>query len=373
MNHDLLPPGFKDEIFEEATLEHKYKNKIINLFQVNGYDLVKPPLIEYANFKKKNNFFLIKENKENKSFVLRNDMTMQVGRLATARLKNKKRPLKLCYYGEVVRKKGTMLRPERQFLQVGAECIGEDSFLADVEMLDLAFQALSLVGINNISIELSSSDFINFLSNKMGSNSNKEKILSFIRKKDLKNCFKYLDSSLHSFAKDILDCTGNLNEKKDLLKKLSINEKLKKTVNNLLNIYYKFQYLYPKVNVILDLSESDYFDYYTGTRFTIFAKNVRGEIARGGRYLLTNKTIAEHSTGFTCFMDTIIRASSIKEKINKILIPYDTSISRKKELIDMGYIIETFFGESEYVKKFAAQKNIYKYLENNKIIHLKEK
>ena len=36
MNDNLLPPGFKDEIFQEATLEHKYKNNIINLFQSQG-------------------------------------------------------------------------------------------------------------------------------------------------------------------------------------------------------------------------------------------------------------------------------------------------------------------------------------------------
>ena len=29
MIDNLLPPGFKDEIFDQATLEHKYKNKII--------------------------------------------------------------------------------------------------------------------------------------------------------------------------------------------------------------------------------------------------------------------------------------------------------------------------------------------------------
>ena len=28
MSKYLLPPGFKDEIFEQASLEHKYKNKI---------------------------------------------------------------------------------------------------------------------------------------------------------------------------------------------------------------------------------------------------------------------------------------------------------------------------------------------------------
>ena len=61
MSEYLLPSGFKDEISEKASLEHKYKNKIINLFQLNGYELVKPPLIEYANLKNINIVFVIKE------------------------------------------------------------------------------------------------------------------------------------------------------------------------------------------------------------------------------------------------------------------------------------------------------------------------
>ena len=31
MTEFLLPPGFKDEIFDQASLEHKYKNLIIIL------------------------------------------------------------------------------------------------------------------------------------------------------------------------------------------------------------------------------------------------------------------------------------------------------------------------------------------------------
>ena len=57
------------------------------------------------------------------NYLLRDDITTaNYQELSSTRLfKNKTRPLKLCYYGEVVRKKGTMLRPERQFLQIGAE------------------------------------------------------------------------------------------------------------------------------------------------------------------------------------------------------------------------------------------------------------
>ena len=49
MIDNLLPPVFKDEIFDQSCIEHKYKNIIINIFQSNGYELVKTPLIEYEN------------------------------------------------------------------------------------------------------------------------------------------------------------------------------------------------------------------------------------------------------------------------------------------------------------------------------------
>jgi histidyl-tRNA synthetase len=98
-------------------------------------------------------------SKKGEKLIIRDDITLQVARLSKTRLLTKNTPLRLCYYGEVVRKKGTMLRPERQFLQIGAECIGVNSFLADVEMMELAYSSLSLVGINNITIEISSRIF----------------------------------------------------------------------------------------------------------------------------------------------------------------------------------------------------------------------
>ena len=49
MKDNLLPKGFKDEVSNQAAIEHKYKNIIIDLFQSNGYELVKTPLIEFTN------------------------------------------------------------------------------------------------------------------------------------------------------------------------------------------------------------------------------------------------------------------------------------------------------------------------------------
>ena len=154
INKFLIPHGFKDEVTFDAYVEYEYKRKIIDYFRLNGFDLVKTPLIEFKNNENTNNF-LIEVKKNENQLRIRDDITPQIIRLASSRLKNKKRPLKLCYYGEVVRKHGTMLRPERQFLQVGAETIGEKKVDADIEIINIAYKSLSLVGIKNITIELS--------------------------------------------------------------------------------------------------------------------------------------------------------------------------------------------------------------------------
>ena len=86
---------------------------------------------------------LIAYKKNEESLKIRNDITPQIIRIASSRLLNKSRPLKLWYYGEVVRKNGTMLRPERQFLQVGAETVGSHKIEADLEIVNLAYQSLS--------------------------------------------------------------------------------------------------------------------------------------------------------------------------------------------------------------------------------------
>src|SRR5262249_53102786 len=69
-------------------------------------------------------------------------------------LKNTPRPLKLSYAGEVLRVKGSQLRPERQFGQVGAELIGSAEPTADAEVILMAADALTDVGVTAISIDV---------------------------------------------------------------------------------------------------------------------------------------------------------------------------------------------------------------------------
>ena len=62
-NNILIPEGFKDHVDFNTYVEHEYKNKIIDIFVKNGFDLVKTPLLEFYK-KISNNSFIIETKKK---------------------------------------------------------------------------------------------------------------------------------------------------------------------------------------------------------------------------------------------------------------------------------------------------------------------
>ncbi len=365
VNKFLVPPGFKDSLNFDASIEHKYKNSIINYFKDNGFTLIKTPLIEFSKNLDANTLTL-KISKSKDQLSIRNDITPQIIRIASSRLANKIRPLKLCYYGEVVRKNGTILRPERQFQQVGAEIIGSKSYKADVEIITLAYQTLKEIGVKNIVIEITAPFFLDSLLKKIIDKDLKSQIKKLIKLKDINNCLKLLknDQSYNSF-KTLHLCSGAIKNKKNYISKLSKIIGYDNEVKRLIKI----------ANLIKtsknDLLNIDFFDlqknknYYKGIKFTFFAKDVRGEIAGGGRYNLKYGTNSETAIGYTCYMDTILRSSSLINKNKSILIAFNTNEKIKQKLIHKGYSLFKSFEDDIDLKKEAKKFGIKYYLMKN--------
>ena len=106
-------------------------------------------------------------------------------------------------------------------------------------------------------------------------------------------------------------------------------------------------------------------NYYRGIKFTFFAKDVRGEIAGGGRYNLKYGRNSETAIGYTCYMDTILRSSSLINQNKKILIAFNTSDKIKQKLINKGYSLFKSFEDNIDIKKEAKKFGIKYYLINN--------
>ena len=167
------------------------------------------------------------------------------------------------------------------------------------------------------------------------------------------------------YIKNLFSCTGIYNDKKENLDKLTINNKTSNEIENIKNIVKKFSHDHKKVNIFLDLCEVDDKNYHSGVRFTFFAKNVRGEIARGGRYIVNRVNRNDVGTGFTCYMDTILRASSIKIEEKKVLIPFDSLKILIKDLIKKKYSVVKHQENSKISKKIAKAQRCQYYLDKN--------
>jgi len=368
-NKSLIPEGFKDHVDFNTNVEHEYKNKIIDIFLSNGFDLVKAPLLEFYQ-KNSNNVFIIESKKRERRLFLRDDITPQIIRIASSRFKNKIRPIKLCYYGEVTRKKGTMLRPERQFLQVGSEIIGSDSILADIEIISLAYKSLNEIGIKNITLELTSKIFLQEIFSKIQDSNSLNKLKIFIKQKDIKNSLNIIEHKNHKLLlKCLFNLTGSFRDLDKKIKNFKLPESLKSEIDTIKKISKQINF---KNNdqIIIDFTEIDNKNYHDGIKFTFFAKDVRGEVASGGRYKIKKNSTEESAVGFTCFMDTVLRASSFENSKKKILIPFETDDYTRNKLKKKKYIIYSFLEDTSDIRLIAKNNLCTHIYENNKIIKI---
>ena len=362
----LIPEGFKDHVDFNTNVEHDYKNKIIDIFLTNGFDLVKAPLLEFYQ-KNSDNVFIIESKKKEPRLYLRDDITPQIIRIASSRFKNKIRPIKLCYYGEVTRKKGSMLRPERQFLQVGSEIIGTDSILADIEIIGLAYKSLEEIGVKNITLELTSKIFLEEIFSQIKDLNSLNRLKLFIKQKDIKNSLALIEHRGHKLLlKYLFNLTGSY---RDLIKKINnieLLDSLKSEIETIKKIAKKINFK-NKDQIVIDFTEVDNKNYHDGIKFTFFAKDIRGEVASGGRYKIKRNAAEESAVGFTCFMDTVLRASSFENSKKKILIPFETDDAIKIKLSKKKYIIYSFLGDTSDIKLSAKNMLCTHIYENNKI------
>jgi len=188
----LLPAGLSDVLAPDAAFEASVLERLLADLAAHGFDRVAPPLIEFedslltgigAGLAEQT--FRLMDPESQKMMGVRADMTPQVARIAARRLSKAPRPLRLSYAGQVLRVRGSQLRPERQFTQVGAELIGPDEAAADAEVIVLAAGALGNLDIADLSIDLGLPKLVAAVLGNAGDNSkSKARLRQALDRKD---------------------------------------------------------------------------------------------------------------------------------------------------------------------------------------------
>ena len=91
------------------------------------------------------------------------------------------------------------------------------------------------------------------------------------------------------------------------------------------------------IQITIDPLERRGFEYQTGVSFTLFAIGARGELGRGGRYDVTVRGKApETASGFTLYMDTILRVVPPMAEAQRQSVPANAGWGQIKALQDQG-------------------------------------
>jgi ATP phosphoribosyltransferase regulatory subunit len=253
-------------------------------------------------------------------------MTTQVARIALTRLSDVARPLRLSYTGEVLRVRGTQLRPERQFAQVGAELIGSDSAAADIEIIAIAIESLREIGVPDLSVDLTIPPLVPALMTAVDvSDQENTALRDALNRKDT-GAVRKLGGAQTEALCGLMDATGLADSALVELASLTLPEEPARELQRLRTVVEGLGQRVPDLRITVDPAENRGLEYHTGVAFTFFSRGERGEIGAGGRYVAamngdTGNDNGEPATGFTLFVDTILRVLPDPPSATRLYVP----------------------------------------------------
>jgi len=328
----LLPAGLVDLLPPEAEFEASVMDGLMAAFARYGYERVTPPLIEFEDSLLGGSgaalapqTFRVMDPVSQRMLGVRPDMTLQIARIATSRLGEIPRPLRLSYAGQVLRVKGTPHRPERQFGQVGAELIGASSSRADAEIILMAATSLRNLGVSGLSVDLGLPTLVRALFQHLDLTGKPvgERLRDALDHKDVAAVAAIPGIPVELFE-TLINVAGPAEAALAKLRALKLPMTAAREIDQLAAVVNAVRAGSPDLKLTFDPVEFRGFEYHVGVTFTLFSDTVRGELGAGGRYLAGGEEDlggGEPATGLTLYVDALLRGLPRPLRVERVFLP----------------------------------------------------
>jgi ATP phosphoribosyltransferase regulatory subunit len=337
----LLPAGLRDLLPPDAETEAGSVEALMEVFAAHGYQRVKPPLLEFedsllagSGAAVAEQTFRLMDPESQRMMGLRADTTPQVARIATTRLAQAPRPLRLSYAGQCLRVRGSQLAPDRQIAQAGIELIGCDNPAADAEIVLVGAEALASVGLMRTSFDLTLPTLVPVLLDDAGiTGSTRAALARALDRKDAASVARD-GGSLASTLTELLLAAGPAERALLALAAARLPRAGRDLADRLAEAIAAIRARAPALRLTVDPVEFRGFRYETGVSVTIYALGRHEELGRGGRYICGE---AEPATGLTLFPDAVLRAAPLRKARQRLYIPPGADPDEAARMRRLGY------------------------------------
>jgi len=340
-NPALLPAGLRDLLPPDAETEASAVEALMDVFAAHGYQRVKPPLLEFedsllagSGAAVAEQTFRLMDPDSQRMMGLRADTTPQVARIATTRLANAPRPLRLSYAGQCLRVRGSQLAPDRQVAQAGIELIGRDSPEADAEIVLVGAEALASVGLTRLSFDLTLPTLVPALLDNAGiAGEQRAALARGLDRKDAASVARH-GGGLARTLTDLLLAAGPAERALAALEAANLPKPVAEMARRLAEVAAVLRTRAPELRLTIDPVEFRGFRYHTGVSVAIYAPSRHEELGRGGRYICGE---AEPATGLTLFPDAVLRAAPARSARARVFLPTGADVMVAADLRARGY------------------------------------
>jgi ATP phosphoribosyltransferase regulatory subunit len=331
----LLPAGFHDRLPPHADAAARLEACVLGTAFAHGYERVDPALAEFEEglagrlkSARPQDVVRFVDPVSQKSLAIRPDITAQVGRIAATRMAHHPRPVRLSYAGPVLRLRAPDLAPERGRRQVGCELIGLDTVAAAREVVQVAVEALAAAGIAGVSIDFTLPDLVDVLAaGRLPVHA--DRIDALRDRLDAKDA-----GGVAEIAPDylpLIEAAGPFPAALDKLR--GFGGTLASRLDGLVAVADGLG-----VALTIDPTERHGFEYQSWLGFSIFAAGVRGEIGRGGSYMVMGDGGEEPAVGFSLYIDPIVEAGVGTVERRRVFVPLDGDLTAAARLRAEGWV-----------------------------------
>lgn len=324
------PRGFRDVLPTEAAWRRSIADKVCGQFALWGYLPIETPAVELADVLgmarsldgTAAQFTTAQEapfrffDSDSNLVALRPDVTIPVARLTATRLRDRKGPFRFYYAQSVFAERESFYGQEREFTQLGIECIGRGGYIADAEVLSVCIEALCSAGVDDFTVAIGTVGVLNALVCAASEDPAwRDQILRAFHKSDMVSIDQLSQTvgvkpAYGAAIAQLARIRGGkeaFQACRELVEPLGCEDGL----DDLARTYDLVVANTSTGKIIVDFSIVSSFDYYTGLVFKAYAPEVASSLASGGRYDTTLAAFGreEPAAGFALGLERLLAAA----------------------------------------------------------------